>query len=148
MNLHELRSPGAPRNIAITDLDWTIGGFAIVIDENWRCLDIEMGRENFTCYPTNTVRGHGQDCLRRGEGVREHERDNGIGEGIYLCECRCHNDENVGVYATYIRLGRTRDEATMYGTVNEPNEFLGQGEDGYRQYWCHPCRRNTHHWTE
>lgn len=148
MNLHEPPKWGTPKNTALKDLDWMPNGIVLVLDEDWQCLDIAQGRENRTCYVANGLRGHGQDCLRRGEGVQEHERVHGIGEGIYLCECGCHTEDEVAVYGTYLRDARDGND-TMYGRVHdEGDRYVLPGDQGLRMYWCRPCRQSEHHWTE
>lgn len=148
MNLHEPPKWGTPRNTALTDLDWMPHGAVIVIDNEWQCVDVDNEQMNRECYRTNALRGHGQNCLRRGEGMQEAERIHTLGEGMYLCECGCHTEDNLAVYGAYM-IDTPDGEYTMYGPIHdEGDRYVPPRDEGMSMYWCRPCRRAEHHWTE
>lgn len=153
MNLHTLKRSKHPRNEILTGLDWTEGGFAIVVDTEFPCIG--TGRRNMGCYAGTGVRGHSQDCLHDLPGAMPALTGLRT-EGTYLCECPCHEEDEVGMFGTYTTLaqqpiGARYINSTMWGEL-EPrrgNRYLRDGHDSEAPYyWCRPCRQNEHHWTE
>lgn len=145
MNLHESPKFGYPRNTRVEGLDWN-PGWVVLVDEQYECNDVNQTY----CYQPNGVRGHGQNCITSTAGAQDGLREwNGfIVMGIYQCECGCHEEDGLCVYGTYIEHA---GNITLFGLAADDRDRYLPAEErglGYRVYWCDPCRKTNHHWTE
>jgi hypothetical protein len=149
MNLHKLRKQGFERNTALTDLDWMERGYVLIVDAAFNCLEVAEARTARYCFAPNGPRGHGQPCLERADGTSENTNGHQRGaDTLYMCECRCHTEDNIGIYGTFAERARGTENG-MYGRPDdEEDPYVDEVERGLNVYWCTPCRRTEHHWTE